>query len=84
MCSTDEGEAVSKPLHIATSPLTSRIYAGHVLKDGCTWAANKQDVTGIACGAVAEHVIANREPIVVTCNGKPKFKISVEDLEAKP
>ena len=42
-----------KTTHIATSPLTNRIYAGHVLKCGTSFAANKQDVTGAACGAVA-------------------------------
>jgi hypothetical protein len=49
---------MTKQLHVGTSPLTNRIYAGHVLKDGATWGANKQDVTGAACGAVCEHVLA--------------------------
>lgn len=40
-----------KLIHIGTSPLTNRIFAGNVLNDGYTWAANKQDVTGVACGA---------------------------------
>lgn len=71
-----------KTLHIGTSPLTNRIFAGTVLKDGMTWGANKQDVTGIACGAVCEHVIANKEPVIVTCNGKPKYEITVRDLDA--
>lgn len=71
-----------KPIHIGTSPLTHRIFAGHVLKDGCTWAANKQDVTGAACGAVCEHVLANGGHVTVTCNGKPKFEITVRDLTA--
>ena len=26
-----------RKLHVGTSPLTNRIYAGHVLKDGATW-----------------------------------------------
>lgn len=69
-----------KPIHVGTSPITNRIFAGNVLKDGRTWAANKQDVTGVACGAVCEHVIANNEPVVVTCNGKPKFRIIVEEI----
>lgn len=38
-----------KPIHVGTSPITNRIFAGHVLKDGHTWAAGKQDVTGPAC-----------------------------------
>ena len=71
-----------KPIHIATSPLTSRIFAGHVLKCGTAWAANKQDVTGAACGAVCEHVMANGGTVEVTANGKPKFEITVRDFEA--
>ena len=60
-----------KQLHIGTSPLTNRIFAGHVLKDGRTWGEGKQDVTGAACGAVCEHVLAKGEPVTVNCNGKP-------------
>jgi len=73
-----------KPLHIGVSPITNRIYAGNVLKDRQTWADNKQDVTGIACGAVCEHVIANGGPVTVTCNGNPKFEITVRELSDKP
>ena len=69
-----------KILHVGVSPLTNRIFCGSVLKDGMTWGANKTDVTGAACGAVAEHVIANQEPVTVTVNGIPKFKITVEPL----
>lgn len=69
-----------KPIHIDTSPLTNRIFAGHVLKNGRTWAANKQDVTGAACGAVAEHILANGGNATVACNGKPKFEITVREL----
>lgn len=70
-----------KKLHVSVSPLTNRIYCGSVLKDGKTWGANKTDVTGVACGAVCEHVLANGEPVTVTSNGKPKFLITVIDLE---
>jgi hypothetical protein len=69
-----------KQLHIATSPLTNRIYAGTVLKDGQTWGAGNCDVTGAACGAVAEHVLRNGAPVTVTCNGVAKFEITVRDL----
>ena len=68
-------------MHVAVSPLTNRIYAGTVLKDGCTWGANKTDVTGAACGAVAEHVLAAGAPVVVSCNGTPKFEITVRQLD---
>ena len=69
-----------KKLHVATSPLTNRIYAGHVLKDGMTWGAGKQDVTGEACGAVCEHVISNGEPVQVFCNGHPMYEIIVRNI----
>lgn len=69
-----------KPIHIATSPLTNRIFAGNILKDGYTWAANKQDVTGVACGAVCEHVLGMGGAVTVTCNGKTKFEITVREL----
>lgn len=60
--------------------MTNRIYAGNVLKDGMTWGAGKTDVTGPACGAVAEHVPANKGQIIVTCNGKQKYEIRVIEL----
>ena len=69
-----------KDLHVGVSPLTNRIYVGHVLKDGVTWSSDFQDVTGKACGAVCEHVVANGGPVTVTCNGKPKFEITVREL----
>jgi len=69
-----------KPLHLDTSPLTNTIYAGHVLRDGRTWATGKQDVTGAACAAVARHVLANKQPVVVSCGGVPLYEISVREL----
>ena len=71
---------MKKPLHIDVSPLTNRIYAGTVLQDGQTWATDKQDLTSPACAAVAQHVLANGEPVVVSCNGKPKWEITVRAL----
>ena len=41
-------------LHVATSPLTGRVFCGTVLKSGDTWGANKTDVTGEACAAVVQ------------------------------
>lgn len=74
----------TKAIHVGTSPLTNRIYAGHVLKDGRSWSEGKQDVTGMACGAVCEHVIANGGPVVVTCNGEPAYEITVRNLLGEP
>lgn len=76
-----KGYKMKKPFHIATSPLTNRIYIGHVLKDGQTWGEGKIDVTGAACGAVAEHVVANKDSVIVTVNGKPKYEISVKEIK---
>lgn len=69
-----------KKLHVAPSPLTNRIYCGHVLEDGLTWGANKQDVTGEACAAVAKHALQNDGPLVVTKNGVPAYEITVREL----
>jgi len=71
-----------RKLHVGTSPLTNRIFAGHVLKDGRTWGEGKQDVTGTACGAVIEHVLANGNPVIVNVNGSPKYEITVRDIGA--
>ena len=51
-----------------------------MLKDGRTWGEGKQDVTGPACGAVIEHVLANGGPVTVTVNGAPKYEITVREL----
>jgi len=67
-------------LHVAPSPLTNRIFCGGVAKDGRTWLSNKTDVTGAACAAVAQHVMASTEPVVITCNGQPVYRITVEKL----
>ena len=32
------------------------------------------------CGAVCEHVLSNGRLVVVTCNGKPKYEITVREL----
>ena len=69
-------------LHVSTSPLTNRIHVGKVNKAGNAY-LNKEDITGAACGAVAEHVVANGKPVIVTCNGVPKYRISVEVLKGR-
>ncbi|MFZ6774702.1 DUF7446 family protein [Undibacterium sp. SXout7W] len=66
-------------IHVSTSPLTNRIYAGRVNKAGTAY-LSKDDVTSATCGAVIEHVIANGEPVTVTLNGVPKYRIIVEIL----
>ena len=70
-------------LHVAVSPLTNTIYCGSVTQDGKGWLSNRTDVTGEACGAVAEYVTENGKPVTVTINGEDAYRISVEDLRAK-
>lgn len=67
--------------HVACSPITKRIFAGRVDKSGKAW-TQKSDVTGAACGAVIEHVLANKEPVEVSVNGVPTYRISVEEIKA--
>lgn len=69
-----------KKLHVAPSPLSNRIYCGHVLKDGCSWGANQTDVTGEACAAVAQHALEKGGTTMVTANGKPRWEITVREL----
>lgn len=72
----------NKKLHVATSPLSNTIFAGTILKDGRTWSASKQDVTTAALVAVAEHVLAFGEPVVITKSGIPEFEITVKKISA--
>lgn len=70
-----------KPIHIANSPLTNTIYAGHVLK-GNRFAAGKQDITIDALFAVAEHVVRHGQPVVLAEEDTPVYRITVERLGA--
>lgn len=70
-----------RKLHVATSPLTGTIFAGTVLKDGCTWGANKEDVTIEALVAVAEHALKFGRPVEISrADGTPEYRITVERL----
>jgi hypothetical protein len=70
-------------IHVGTSPLTNTIFAGGVLKDGMTWAANKQDVTIDALVAVAQHVENFGKPVEIRNGdtGKIEYRITVEKLD---
>lgn len=76
------GCPMAKRLHVAISPITSTIFAGNVLKDGCTWASNKTDVTGEAAAAVAQRAIAMGGTIMVTANGRPAYEITAREILA--
>jgi len=54
---------------VGCSPLTSRIFAGKVLKNG-TWGNVKHDVTDTAVGAVAQHLLQLDEKLQFQYRGK--------------
>jgi hypothetical protein len=73
-----------KPIYVAQSPLSNRIYAGYLAttaKAGISRWAQKIDVTGAACAAVAEHVLQAGSPVIVTENGTPVYEIEVKKLK---
>lgn len=63
---------------VGCSPLTSRIYAGKVLKNG-TWGANKKDVTDSAVSAVAQQLLQTGEKLQFTYQGE-QYELKVEKL----
>jgi acid stress-induced BolA-like protein IbaG/YrbA len=68
-----------KKLHIATSPLSNKIFCGHLIEKGTVWAANKQDVTLDALNAVLNHCIKlekNGKKVVLSGDGK-KYTINI-------
>lgn len=70
---------MSKKMHVGCSPMTGTIFAGTVLKDGCTWGTGKQDVTLEALVAVAEHAAHFGRPVEITGpDGKLEYRITVE------
>ena len=54
---------------VGCSPLTSKIFAGKVLKNG-TWGNVKHDVTDTAVGAVAQHLLQLDEKLRFQYRGK--------------
>lgn len=66
---------------VGSSPLSGKIYAGNVKKDG-TWGANKKDVTDTAPGAVAQHLMDVEQALVFWREGK-RFKMEVQECPEK-
>jgi len=65
-----------KPIRVQKSPLTNTIYSGHLIHGDQLWGENRTDVTAEACAAVAQHVIANGAPVIVSSHGKPLYEIT--------
>jgi len=72
---------MSKPLHVAASPSTGKIFAGTIFKFGRLWSTNKQDVTIESLVAVAEHTLKFGKPVEISePDGSPLYRITVEKL----
>lgn len=66
---------------VGCSPLTSRIYAGKVLKNG-TWGQTKYDVTDTAVSAVAQHLLQLEEKMQFSYRGD-LYELKVEKVADK-
>jgi len=66
---------------VGCSPLTSRLFAGKVLKNGM-WGKPKHDVTDSAVGAVAQHLLQLDEKMQFTYNGE-QYEIKVVKVAEK-
>lgn len=72
---------MSKKLTIGTSQLTGKIYAGHLIKGGTIWGANKQDVTIDCLVATIEHCLKFGKTVeLCDSKGNVDFEIDVKDL----
>jgi len=63
---------------VGCSPLTSRLFAGNVLKNG-TWGQTKHDVTDTAVGAVAQHLLQLEEKMLFNYKGE-RYELKVEKV----
>ena len=66
---------------VGCSPLTSKLYAGKVLKNGM-WGQTKHDVTDSAVGAVAQHLLQLEEKLQFTYDGE-EYELKVEKISKK-
>ena len=53
---------------VGCSPLSAKIYAGTLLKDG-TWSNNKQEVTNDAIESVAAHLLIDKKTVELDYDG---------------
>jgi hypothetical protein len=69
-------------LRVGNSPISNRIFAGKCAKDGLTWKAGKEDVTGDVLQAIIDHVTPGHE-VDVTVDGVPKYRIRVTEISSE-
>lgn len=66
---------------VGCSPLTGRLFAGKILKNG-TWGQTKYDVTDTAVGAVAQHLLQLEEKVQFNYKGE-LYELKVEKVVDK-
>lgn len=66
---------------VGCSPLTSKIFAGKVSKNGMWW-DRKYDITDTAVGAVAQHLLQLNQKMQFTYNGE-EYELKVEKILKK-
>ena len=71
---------MKKELRVGFNPLSKTISAGHLIDNGTTWGANKQDVTMDAILSVIELLLKKGTQEIKTMDGKIEFELSVKDL----
>ena len=69
-----------RPFHVGYSPLTQRIYAGHVAKDGVSWREGKTDVTTEVLLAVVGRIRPGYRQALIATNGGPSYEIEVREI----
>jgi hypothetical protein len=68
-------------IRVALSPLSGRVYAGRVNKDGMTWReGHKWDVTGDVIRAVVH--LLERGPHLVRVDNEPTYVLKLEKISS--
>jgi len=71
-------------LKIAASPLTGKIYAGTLIRNGSMWGKNKTDVTMDCLIATIEHCLKFGNTVQISKpDGTVEFEIDVKDFRVK-
>jgi len=67
-------------LVVSVSPLSNRIIAGSLLKNGYTYGANKTDVTEEAVASVAVHLQKTKQTFEFTLKDGKTYQLKVEEV----
>ena len=70
---------MKRSFKVGCSPLTGKIYAGNVLKNG-TWRGQKHDVTETAPQAVAQHLLHLNVSIEFEYHNGKSYRLQVVEI----